>query len=330
MASAEVLDRLRRLEESVFGSRNEANLQRRPIARHNGHVRYETAEPRDAASVTPTSGHDDEPHHVADLDYPHAGGPLVRCHLVCSLNADSVRRPKVVGHSDKLNFRIAAGSHRPGVRLVMDPSVPSKSGEETVVTVLLPTQEEALGHFQDYLHHSSYLLRIVHGPSTQAMITDAYSRLSDGLAADPGTMALLFAICATAAFFWNKAVDHPSRFDSGDDAAEASLAWRSIAWDLTDQSPRAMSASLESVQARMILADLLYNVEGCSARFRYLQSCAVASAHELSLHLVDSPAGGGKEDSPTTREVKRRVWWHLASTDWYVQVSHDDACRSLC
>ncbi len=74
----------------------------------------------------------------------------------------------------------------------------------------------------------------------------------------------------------------------------------------------------------MLLADLIYNTEALSFRFRYMQNCAVAVARELSLHLVDSPsrprpaaaAAYPRDDDATTREIKRRIWWHLASTDW--------------
>ncbi|KAF6799531.1 hypothetical protein CMUS01_15623 [Colletotrichum musicola] len=59
----------------------------------------------------------------------------------------------------------------------------------------------------------------------------------------------------------------------------------------------------------------MYNFEGCSARFRFLHSCSLSAARESCLHLTDSPASESRDDIPT-REIKRRVWWLIVSTDW--------------
>ncbi|KAJ9150594.1 hypothetical protein NKR19_g5203 [Coniochaeta hoffmannii] len=56
-------------------------------------------------------------------------------------------------------------------------------------------------------------------------------------------------------------------------------------------------------------------MEGCSNRYRYLHNRALTVARAISLHLIDAPGQGTDDNDPLT-EVKRRVWWHIASTDW--------------
>lgn len=56
-------------------------------------------------------------------------------------------------------------------------------------------------------------------------------------------------------------------------------------------------------------------MEGTTARFRYLHSCARAAAYELKLHLIDFP-GLDSTDGLILREMKRRIWWYLVGTDW--------------
>lgn len=174
---------------------------------------------------------------------------------------------------------------------------------------------------EDYINDPSHLLHIIHAPSTRALVSDVYTRLSHGQQVRNGEVALMLSIAASSAFLWDGRMDVKYTFDSHEDAAYRSRMWRKAAWDLQDQSIRATSGSLQDVHARMVLAELIYNMEGCSPRFRCLQSAALAVAREISLHLIDASDRRHCElldamEDVTLREIKRRTWWHLASTDW--------------
>ncbi len=168
---------------------------------------------------------------------------------------------------------------------------------------------------RDYSGNWASLLRVVYEPMARDVFTHVYDSLATGQKVRNGKVALVLCICATSAFFWDASLRGFCRFKSDEDAQEASKVWRKQAWDLLDQSPRSAAVSLEDVQARMLLADLVYNTEALSFRFRFLQNCAAGAARELSFHLVDSPSRSRADDA-ITREIQRRIWWHLASTDW--------------
>lgn len=182
----------------------------------------------------------------------------------------------------------------------------------------LPSREEAVALFQDYLDNSDFRFgNVMHSPSVQAMIGKVYARLRQGHRIDLGSAALILSVCAASAFFWDQDRQVPAHFsfESEDHAAAQSHAWRGVAWDLLDQAQRASSHSLDALQARLVLADVVYNLEGTTSRFRYIHGCARAMAYELKLHVVDLP-GRESTDSPFLREMKRRLWWYIASTDW--------------
>lgn len=230
-------------------------------------------------------------------------------------------KPQVSDHVDKVRFRVASARYPGGTPRSDASETTLDVGQGSMHSILLPGKQDMLALVDDYIKDPSHLLHIIHAPSTRALVSDVYTRLSHGQQVRNGEVALILGIAASSAFLWDGHVDANHDFDSHEDAAYRSRVWRKAAWDLLDQSLRATSGSLQDVQARMVLAELIYNMEGCSPRFRCLQSAALAVAREISLHLTDAPDRHRGEMPDTVedgllREIKRRTWWHLVSTDW--------------
>jgi hypothetical protein len=102
-------------------------------------------------------------------------------------------------------------------------------------------------------------------------------------------------------------------------ATEAAYGWTTQAFDIMDQSRRTTSPSLEDIQASVILSFLAYNIEGAPARSRSVWSSTLSRARELSLHKVDAKSSTfSTQDDIIVHEIKRRLWWYLASSDWFV------------
>ncbi|KAK0701728.1 hypothetical protein B0T26DRAFT_757722 [Lasiosphaeria miniovina] len=195
--------------------------------------------------------------------------------------------------------------------------------------VVLLAKEEFFALFDNFVGSSNFLPRAFHLPSARVAINNFFSSSSgnhiirqDGNQTSVASVAaFILSICAASAFFWEpSAAATCTLFSSKEDASRQARAWLSTAWELLDQLRQIPgSASLVQVQASVILSDLIYNMEGCSSRFRCLHYSALALAREISLHLIDAPGpvkvNGSEQDGHLT-EVKRRVWWHIASTDW--------------
>ncbi|XWX00036.1 hypothetical protein V2A60_008052 [Cordyceps javanica] len=95
--------------------------------------------------------------------------------------------------------------------------------------------------------------------------------------------------------------------------------WTNAALDVLEYSKRSASASLEDVQATIVISYVIYNSQGFSPMFRSLHSNIIMMARDLSLHKTDSPRRSGEIDQPPSQiedDVKRRLWWHIAATDW--------------
>ncbi|KAI0517797.1 hypothetical protein F5B22DRAFT_100494 [Xylaria bambusicola] len=180
------------------------------------------------------------------------------------------------------------------------------------------TQEEALLLLWDFCDNPYHLLPILYEPSTRSSIANFYAQLENGQEGDPTVAALILSIASTCASFSSHS--RHSMFGSIEEADQASTAWRENALTILDDTQFSTPGSLERCQARTIITYVVSNVEGCSVRYRYLHSCTVAVARDMSLHLIDSPVATDKSDDMLTKEIKRRLWWHLASTDWLLSL----------
>lgn len=185
----------------------------------------------------------------------------------------------------------------------------------------LPSREDTLELFAIYVNSSdSQVPNILHPSSVQYTIADVYSHLQQAHKISLGSAGLILTLCAAGALLWEEGISSRFNLLSEDNAITQCILWRNAAWDLLDQTQRAASHSLEAIQARLVIADILYNMEGTTSRYRYVQACARAAAYELRLHTIDLP-GNISADTPFLREMKRRIWWHIASNDWYVDAS---------
>jgi hypothetical protein len=187
------------------------------------------------------------------------------------------------------------------------------------LAVWLPCREDAESLVEDFIANCLYLTRITYPPFARALVADVYDSLTrpGGGGRRPATdrMALFLCLCALSAFHWNSGGERRMKFASDEDAARCSCVWRRLVWDLLSRARRDGIASLEAVQAKILLEGQIYAMEGSSSRFKYLLNSAIAEAKEISLHLTDSLNCRVKDDC-VTKEVKRRVWWHLTATDW--------------
>ncbi|KAI0198861.1 hypothetical protein F4808DRAFT_247205 [Astrocystis sublimbata] len=215
----------------------------------------------------------------------------------------------IAKRAEQLHIHVAAASSHPSLSAGVEK-------RELIGSALLMTHAEALLFLRDFVENPFHMLPIIYEPSARSLIDTLYADLDEGRPGDPTAAALILSIASTSASFFAQNLKPNDVFSSTDEAAQASVAWRQTALILledTHSSPKTFA----ECQARTIIAYAVYNSEGCSARFRFLHSCSVAVARDMSLHLIDSSnnAGNNTADLPT-KEIKRRLWWHLASTDW--------------
>ncbi|KAL2180544.1 uncharacterized protein P884DRAFT_192252 [Thermothelomyces heterothallicus CBS 202.75] len=215
------------------------------------------------------------------------------------------------------NFKVGIATHRAGCPLAFLGTSVLETG-----VIWIMSRSAAANLLQDYLDHVYPLQPIIHGPTTRKLLGDFYDGLARRDRLAPHTAAFLLALAAVSAYFWQPDIGRHNYFAAVKEAVDASFIWRDWASDIlvnTAQEPG--TSTFEGVQAWALLSFLVQTAEGASHRFRFLHNCSLAAARELSLHLVDSPtkadpSNRAGDENPINCELKRRIWWHIAVTDW--------------
>ncbi|KAJ5667839.1 uncharacterized protein N7477_006409 [Penicillium maclennaniae] len=188
----------------------------------------------------------------------------------------------------------------------------SESPASIQLSIFLPSRAEALALFHFYLNHLDYQYHIIIPSRTKRDIEAIYNRSSEE-EINLQHFALLFAIIATASFHQLLSTD-PARLAEASSFEAAFLAGAALI-----QSDYLSCPSIEGLQATMIIGHhLSIATLHPAVGSLFLHGSLVSQAKSLGLHTVDSPLSkklpnGGDR---TSAELKRRLWWDLASYDW--------------
>ncbi|KEF53094.1 uncharacterized protein A1O9_11002 [Exophiala aquamarina CBS 119918] len=106
---------------------------------------------------------------------------------------------------------------------------------------------------------------------------------------------------------------------SQSDSIRLSTYWAGCALDIMKYHHNKPCDMFEDIQATILLGFFLLNVEGFSARLHSYLIVIVSRVRDLSLHNVDTK-GSSKPRGPLDTEIKRRVWWHIVTTDWILSL----------
>ncbi|KAJ3545166.1 hypothetical protein NM208_g2649 [Fusarium decemcellulare] len=193
-------------------------------------------------------------------------------------------------------------------------------GEDTTNTVIFPVYSAAALLLQSYEAKVDHVCRILHIPTIRSLMKALYLRISQEESVPPGRLAMFLSMFAISAFFYQPS--HDSEVATTEhEAVTLSKFWAKCALDILDQSQRNASGTLEHIQACILMTYVTYHLDGFSARGRHLLTRAASIARDLRLHRLDANQGASSASQHNPRELidlemKRRVFWHLASTDW--------------
>lgn len=181
----------------------------------------------------------------------------------------------------------------------------------------LPVEAEVMGLFSYYCNHLDYQYHLVIPERTERDIHALYENIAQNEPIDLNVLALLFSIAATALFFQLLSTDSAECAESRSKEA-AFLAGASLI-----QSNFMSYPTVAGLQASLIIGHHLsgHLLHPSIASF-FVQSTMISQAKSLGLHVLDSPSS---EDDRRVNgydkgyvELKRRLWWDLATYDWYV------------
>lgn len=185
--------------------------------------------------------------------------------------------------------------------------------------VQLPTKREAMNLCLYFLNHVQYLHPVFQPHSLQRVIDAVYMHPDTPTQSNVADITLLLSMLASASQLWKPQTNKYLVFFSAKEAASMSLIWSNAALDILAYSMRNSAASIEDLQATIIISYVIYNSQGFSPMFRSLHSNTIMMARDLSLHKTDGPRRNGETGQPLGEieaDVNRRLWWHIAATDW--------------
>ncbi|KAF3024753.1 hypothetical protein E8E14_005318 [Neopestalotiopsis sp. 37M] len=194
------------------------------------------------------------------------------------------------------------------------------SGLNSIKCIWIPAQTEVRILIRKYINDISFLCHVLHVPSLPGTIDVIYAQIASQDVVQPGAVTLLLCIIASVTSQWTyRDVKEKGLFDTPAAASQQTSQWVKLALDVMDHSRRNCKLSLEHVQALVIGACVLCNLEGFASNFRGLLSMAVDIARELGFHSNDRRSNTFTREHGSDAveiEMQRRVWWYLTATDW--------------
>lgn len=209
--------------------------------------------------------------------------------------------------------------------------------------VYLPVYTETVVLLDTFLLTVSYVYRIVHHPTVQSTVRalyDCVQRRDPAITVPLGDVLLLLSIVATGTYLYSPPQNdnddsddddddnvHSSGgdgtherplFSSRDEAMRQTTMWIQTGLNVLDAIVRgAAPPTLSAVQGAITLSFLICNFEGIAFKYRHIISTGLLLGRELGLHCIDHEASQPTAAwNPLEREIGRRVWWYLVSTDW--------------
>ncbi|RDW62415.1 hypothetical protein BP6252_11848 [Coleophoma cylindrospora] len=305
-SESELLERIRKLERLVESQKGRQN---EPAKLHHPSPGT-TTQPVHSSIVSPEN-------ETLDTDIAY---------LESIYNNHELPQHKIL--SNKLVFKIC-----PIAQITNAPAYinHATSSCEPVRCIWMPQYSEAKVLLEKFVQDIDHIHHIVHTPSLPDMLSRVYTCLSVPDSVTKLTSGLIFlflGIFACVTNLWTHLDCYRGLFAACADANIQALLWVKALEDLLDIVHRTMGTSMEGIQGITIAASVMLHVSGFSRRCKALSNMALLLARDAGLHVLDHPSNADSANLART-EIGRRLWWHLAASDWQAPARFDAAVRGV-
>jgi hypothetical protein len=161
---------------------------------------------------------------------------------------------------------------------------------------------------------------VLHIPSIRILVEQTYQGLLEGNELNSANLALLFSIFSAVSLTWTPELLNKVRATPA--IAQAAFAnYTDLAISLSENVP----PSTVALEAISLLVHTLTMADGYSGKSHQLNSRAFLMARSMQLHRLDTTqsreARRLKGCDEIEVEVQRRIWWHMAASDWLLAFS---------
>ncbi|KAF3896469.1 C6 zinc finger domain-containing protein [Trichophyton interdigitale] len=181
----------------------------------------------------------------------------------------------------------------------------------------LPPYSRAVELVDYYQEHVGWAYCLLHMPTLRRYLLETYQQLGAGYTPSLPVLALICAVFALAKFFSQST----SAFSASDTSREKShQEYIGMAGQALAEAKHLEHPTVESIQTGTLIGICLLVNTGAIRSARALSGAMYMSAQALGLHQLDSAKNKRlRQKGPYDKldlEIKRRLWWHIASTDW--------------
>jgi hypothetical protein len=191
-------------------------------------------------------------------------------------------------------------------------------GSRVLINIFLPSFSDAQKIAQVYSTKIFQLQHIVDLSAAAVQMQGIYDIVEKGRTPFLSHLALMLSMWAGATTFL-----HTPKFDHGyltpAQASQMTKLWTDTAFDILDILRRRSVVDMEVVQARDLLGFVLFDTEAYTPRMAAEFALAISSLREIGVHRLDAP-GQAADLSPRESELRRRLFWHIAATDWWAKL----------
>jgi hypothetical protein len=174
-----------------------------------------------------------------------------------------------------------------------------------------------------YFDEINWLYYIIHVPTVRKQFDELYMCLESNQLPNYGHLALISTIYAICAYFSSPSTDLCFKNAEGTSYCHR---WTLLAQEALSAANCLSNPTLETLQSLLLISQHLIPNVGALASLKTFIATATHAARALSLHQTDSVSNKRQRENMEVDwaevEVKRRIWWHITSTDWYVVCSN--------
>jgi hypothetical protein len=197
--------------------------------------------------------------------------------------------------------------------LALAPTGPHPPLSYSDIARTLPSRATAELLFNHYAKNLNWVYHVIHVPTTRQQLLGVYASLEARRKPTSPHLALVATILAVAVYFRSNL---PEAVAVLEQEKGSYTKWSLLAQRALSEANQLSSPSLESLQTTIIMTQFLPNY----GQNTFFTATITHAAHMLQLHRVDSARNRKQREEAgydtVELEVKRRIWWYIAGTDW--------------
>ncbi|KAL2072058.1 hypothetical protein VTL71DRAFT_11401 [Oculimacula yallundae] len=182
---------------------------------------------------------------------------------------------------------------------------------------LLPTRSQGEMLLEYYFDNINWIYHVIHMPTVRTRLDSVYTSIERGQNPDYAYLALIVTIFALSAYF---STATSGLYFKPSDSMIHSRRWTLLAQEALSAANCLAEPNIETLQSLILMSQHMMANIGAVATIRTLSATIMHTARTMSLHTLDTARNKKLRESTVVDfadlEVKRRLWWHIVSTDW--------------